>query len=98
MMLAVVLRAQVLKPHQLEGVRWLFGAIAEDGRLLADDPGLGKTLQLITVLHALIRAGLAHRVASSYRAPLHLRLRCRYGCARCALVPTVFVSNSSDFM
>lgn len=54
--------AQVLKPHQLEGVRWLFKAVHGGGGLLADDPGLGKTLQVISVIEALIKAGQASRV------------------------------------
>ena len=33
---------QVLKPHQLEGVRWLFKAVNGGGWLLADGPGLGS--------------------------------------------------------
>ena len=49
-------------PHQLDGVRWLFAAIHCGGGLLADDPGLGKTLQLITVVEALIRSQHCHRV------------------------------------
>jgi len=32
----------VLKPHQLEGVRWLFKAVNGGGWLLADGPGLGS--------------------------------------------------------
>ena len=52
----------MLQPHQVEGVRWLFGAIDRGGGLLADDPGLGKTLQVITVLEALIRSNLVRRV------------------------------------
>ena len=50
--------SQVLKPHQVEGVRWLFGAIDRGGGLLADDPGLGKTLQVIATVEALIAARL----------------------------------------
>jgi hypothetical protein len=41
-----------LKPHQVEGVKWLINA-ASSGRLgvlLADDMGLGKTLQAITFM------------------------------------------------
>eukprot|EP00325_Prymnesiales_sp_UTEX-LB-985_P018343 CAMPEP_0174742180 /NCGR_PEP_ID=MMETSP1094-20130205/78207_1 /TAXON_ID=156173 /ORGANISM="Chrysochromulina brevifilum, Strain UTEX LB 985" /LENGTH=267 /DNA_ID=CAMNT_0015946195 /DNA_START=73 /DNA_END=874 /DNA_ORIENTATION=+ len=53
---------QVLQPHQVEGVGWLFKAVHGGGGLLADDPGLGKTLQVITVLEALIRAEHFRRV------------------------------------
>ena len=52
----------MLKPHQVEGVRWLFAAIHRGGGLLADDPGLGKTLQVITVVEALIRSDVFRRV------------------------------------
>ena len=53
---------QVLKPHQVDGVRWLFKAVHGGGELLADDPGLGKTLQVITVLEALVRSEHVRRV------------------------------------
>jgi SWI/SNF-related matrix-associated actin-dependent regulator 1 of chromatin subfamily A len=36
-----------LEPYQLEGVEWL---LRDDRRILADEPGLGKTRQMITVL------------------------------------------------
>ena len=53
---------QILRPHQVEGVRWLFGAFGRGGGLLTDEPGLGKTLQLIALLEALIRARALARV------------------------------------
>ena len=43
-------------------MRWLFKAVADGGGLLGDEPGLGKTVQIITVLEALIRTRLARRV------------------------------------
>ena len=54
--------AKVLRAHQQEGVRFLFGCLSgrslEDlncfGCILADDMGLGKTLQSIAVLYTLI--------------------------------------------
>ena len=52
----------VLYPHQLAGIRWLFKAFCSGGGILADDPGLGKTLQIIGVLEALTRARLASSV------------------------------------
>ena len=52
----------MLKPHQVVGVNWLFGAVHDGGGILADDPGLGKTLQMIMVLEALIRAQHARRI------------------------------------
>jgi hypothetical protein len=54
--------SQVLRRDQVEGVRWLFRAVADGGGLLGDEPGLGKTVQIITVLEALIRARLARKV------------------------------------
>ena len=36
-----------LQPHQLAGCRWLYAAAMRGGGILADDPGLGKTLQAI---------------------------------------------------
>ena len=43
-------------------MRWLFQAVADGGGLLGDEPGLGKTVQIITVLEALVRARLARRI------------------------------------
>ena len=51
-----------LQPHQLTGVRWLFGAWSSGGGILADDPGLGKTLQLLVLIDTLVRARLTRRV------------------------------------
>ena len=53
---------QVLNPHQVEGARWLFRAIEDGGGVLADDPGLGKTIQVITVLEACIHSNLHQRI------------------------------------
>ena len=47
----------MLMSHQLSGVRWLFAAFGRGGGLLTDEPGLGKTLQVIVLLEALVRAG-----------------------------------------
>lgn len=47
--------SRVLKPHQVEGVRYLWRrTVAKGGRgcILADHMGLGKTLQVIAVLSA----------------------------------------------
>ena len=44
---------EVLRPYQLEGVRWLWElAEAGMGGVLADDMGLGKTLQTLAFLQA----------------------------------------------
>jgi HJR/Mrr/RecB family endonuclease len=52
----------VLKPHQLEGLRWLQEAwlSGEPGVLLADDMGLGKTLQTLAFL-AWVREAMDRR-------------------------------------
>eukprot|EP00325_Prymnesiales_sp_UTEX-LB-985_P007814 CAMPEP_0174697536 /NCGR_PEP_ID=MMETSP1094-20130205/3369_1 /TAXON_ID=156173 /ORGANISM="Chrysochromulina brevifilum, Strain UTEX LB 985" /LENGTH=200 /DNA_ID=CAMNT_0015894531 /DNA_START=107 /DNA_END=709 /DNA_ORIENTATION=+ len=59
---AVGVRAAGAKTAQVDGVRWLFGAFGRGGGLLTDEPGLGKTLQIITVLEALVRARAVLRV------------------------------------
>ena len=53
---------QTMFDHQRTGVRWLFGAYSRGGGILGDDPGLGKTIQVLAVLEAVIRARLATRV------------------------------------
>jgi len=53
---------QTMFDHQRTGVRWLFGAYSRGGGILGDDPGLGKTIQVIAVLEAVIRARLATRI------------------------------------
>jgi superfamily II DNA or RNA helicase len=54
------LRETILKPHQLDGLRWLVEAWTNGwpGVLLADDMGLGKTLQTLVFL-AWIRSNAA---------------------------------------
>ena len=47
--------------------------MADGGGLLGDEPGLGKTVQIITVLEALVRARLARRILII--APANLRAR-----------------------
>ena len=46
-----------LQDHQRAGVRWLVGAVGRGGGILGDDPGLGKTLQVLLAIDALISAG-----------------------------------------
>lgn len=47
-----------LKPHQIEGVKHMFnccyGSVKGSGCILAHCMGLGKTLQLITLLHTVV--------------------------------------------
>ena len=53
--------AKVLRPHQIEGVKFLYrcvtGQIDEkaNGCIMADEMGLGKTLQCITLMWTLLR-------------------------------------------
>ncbi|KAH8179523.1 type III restriction enzyme, res subunit domain-containing protein [Sarocladium implicatum] len=53
--------AKVLRPHQVEGVRFMYkcvtGMIEEkaNGCIMADEMGLGKTLQCITLLWTLLK-------------------------------------------
>jgi SNF2 family DNA or RNA helicase len=52
--------AQVLRPYQVEGFRWLARLAAWGvGACLADDMGLGKTLQALAVLEGRAAAGPA---------------------------------------
>ena len=40
-----------LKPYQVAGINWMFNLEAQDsGGILADDPGLGKTLQALSLV------------------------------------------------
>ncbi|KAL1526554.1 hypothetical protein AB1Y20_015262 [Prymnesium parvum] len=51
-----------LQPHQRTGARWLFRAHYAGGGILGDEPGLGKTLQALATVEALVRAKLISRV------------------------------------
>jgi hypothetical protein len=53
------LKPEVLKPHQLDGFRWMQRCYLKGrhGCLLADDMGLGKTLQVLSFLAWLIERG-----------------------------------------
>jgi hypothetical protein len=53
------LRREVVKNHQLQGLRWLEANYRQGrhGCLLADDMGLGKTLQLLAFMAWLIEQG-----------------------------------------
>jgi superfamily II DNA or RNA helicase len=61
--LADCLESTVLKPHQLEGFRWLVESwqAGWPGVLLADDMGLGKTLQSLVFLAWIRRNAAAAR-------------------------------------
>ncbi|KAJ4458578.1 putative DNA excision repair protein ERCC-6-like 2 [Paratrimastix pyriformis] len=59
--------AAVLHGYQQEGVRWLYDAFVEErGAILADDMGLGKSLQVIALLEGLLVPG---DQPPSYRGP-----------------------------
>ncbi len=72
---AGLLGSTVLKPHQVEGFRWLVESWTAGwpGVLLADDMGLGKTLQSLVFLAWIRRnmtAGREQRAAASGHRPL----------------------------
>jgi len=52
----------VLQPYQREGVRRLFRAHFAGGGILGDEPGLGKTLRAVALMHVLVTAKLVSRV------------------------------------
>ena len=54
-------------PYQYEGIAWLF---SQDAALLADGMGLGKTMQTITAMRLLLRAGKVRRVLLICPKPL----------------------------
>ncbi|KAJ4347141.1 DNA-dependent ATPase protein rad54 [Didymosphaeria variabile] len=53
--------AKVLRPHQIEGVKFLYRAVTgmidpkANGCIMADEMGLGKTLQCITLMWTLLK-------------------------------------------
>lgn len=52
-----------LYDYQREGIAWLYAALESNrGAILGDDPGLGKTLQTIALIEALVTAREATRV------------------------------------
>jgi SNF2 family DNA or RNA helicase len=69
--------AAVLKPHQVEGVRFLWQTLVQTGlnkgALLAHTMGLGKTLQVITFLYTLAVAGSSSDKKIYEQIPKHLR-------------------------
>jgi SNF2 family DNA or RNA helicase len=59
----------VLKSHQVEGVRWLQTCTGIEGRqgiLLADEMGVGKTLQILTFLAWAVESGRFPDLSSEY--------------------------------
>ncbi|KAF9198729.1 DNA repair and recombination protein rad54b [Haplosporangium sp. Z 27] len=65
------LLGQHLRPHQKEGVRFLYECVMQmrdingQGAILADEMGLGKTLQTITLLWTLLKQSPYHGEESS---------------------------------
>ncbi|ETV84641.1 hypothetical protein, variant [Aphanomyces astaci] len=50
----------VLKPHQRDGIKFLLQHVSKDqGCILADYMGLGKTIQLISTIHSFLVDGLS---------------------------------------
>lgn len=67
-----------IKPHQIEGVRFLWNQLVRDGNersggLLAHTMGLGKTMQVITLLIALQDAARSKDLAVSRQIPADLK-------------------------
>ena len=48
-----------MQPHQRHGLGFLFERHHRGGAILADEPGLGKTLQAVALVDTLVQAGLA---------------------------------------
>lgn len=68
--------AHRIRPHQLEGVRFMWDEITKDthkGCLLAHTMGLGKTMQTITLLSALAEAATSEDETISSQVPEHLK-------------------------
>ncbi|KAF7879620.1 hypothetical protein EAF04_000815 [Stromatinia cepivora] len=68
-----------IKPHQLDGVRFIWNQITADGKatqgcLLAHTMGLGKTMQTITILVALAQAASSIDESISSQVPESLRV------------------------
>ncbi|TGO38879.1 hypothetical protein BHYA_0065g00140 [Botrytis hyacinthi] len=68
-----------IKPHQLEGVRFIWNQITADGEatqgcLLAHTMGLGKTMQTITILVTLAQAASSIDESISSQVPESLRV------------------------
>jgi len=68
--------SKVLHPHQRSGVRWLFKAHFRGGGILGDEPGLGKTLQAVALVDALVSAKLVSRVLLVVTAEMGLTWAC----------------------
>lgn len=68
----------VLRPHQAEGVRFLFNSLmglngeSMEGCILADDMGLGKTLQSIAILWTLLNNNIRGESSPAVRRALVL--------------------------
>ncbi|KAF8428586.1 P-loop containing nucleoside triphosphate hydrolase protein [Tirmania nivea] len=69
--------AEVLKPHQIKGIRCLWGELVQSGRgmgaLLAHTMGLGKTFQVIALLHTIAVAGANPEPRVHKQIPDHMR-------------------------
>ena len=69
--------ARRIKPHQLKGVQFLWREIIEDpkhqGCILAHTMGLGKTMQVISLLVTIIQCNKSESRAVANHIPPHLR-------------------------
>ena len=64
-----------IKPHQVEGVRFMWNqfVVVGQGCLLAHTMGLGKTMQVITLLVAIAEASWSEDPSISSQIPVHLK-------------------------
>ena len=66
-----------VKPHQVEGISFMWREIIEDpkhqGCLLAHTMGLGKTMQVLSLLYAINECGQSEDVAVQQQVPKSLR-------------------------
>lgn len=68
--------ASRIKNHQIDGVRFMWDEITKDtkhGCLLAHTMGLGKTMQVITLLTAIAEAATSNDETISCQVPEHLK-------------------------
>lgn len=68
--------APLIKDHQIDGVRFMWDQLlseSDQGCLLAHTMGLGKTMQVITLLTAIQEAATSHDPKVSCQIPDHLK-------------------------
>lgn len=85
---------RVLKPHQVDGVRFLLGNIRRRrGCILADYMGLGKTLQVIAAVHAFMVDRLAEELKDSKDADGEPKTQQAEPATAMVLCPAICIPN-----